>query len=84
MTTIPRHQGRFISLFICKRLPPYTLVGFDLTTHSFSLLGGMAGGDDTARVRRQGKTYIHLFILSWANLKKSFRQVFAEKTEIIT
>jgi hypothetical protein len=26
-------------IFIFKKLPPYTLAGFDLTTHSSSLLG---------------------------------------------
>jgi hypothetical protein len=30
----------FIYFFISKKLPPYTLAGFDLTTHSSSLLGG--------------------------------------------
>jgi hypothetical protein len=36
-----------IIVYLLKKLPPYTLTGFDPTTQSSSLLGGMAGGDDT-------------------------------------
>jgi hypothetical protein len=34
--------------FLIKNLPPYTLAGFDLTTHNSE------GGDYTTRSRRQG------------------------------
>jgi hypothetical protein len=34
------HSGNKRLNFFIKMLPPYTLSGFDLTTHSSSLLGG--------------------------------------------
>jgi hypothetical protein len=40
------------------KLPPYTLKGFDLTTHSSSHLDSMAGGEYTTRPRRQGHSRI--------------------------
>jgi hypothetical protein len=52
----------FRMLYICRglaldffqRLQPYTLVGFDLTTHSYIfIVSSVAGVDDTTRPRCQ-------------------------------
>jgi hypothetical protein len=48
------HLSNGVSRVFESYVPPYTLAGFDLTTHNSSLLGGsVAGGDDFT-------TYIYL------------------------
>jgi hypothetical protein len=42
-------------MYLFFKLPPYTLVGFDLTiSHSYS---SVSCGDDSTRPRRQGYFY---------------------------
>jgi hypothetical protein len=51
--TMKPPEGRLCqSITFILKIPPYTLAGFDLMTHSFSLL--VAGGDGTTILSRQG------------------------------
>jgi hypothetical protein len=52
---------------IIKKLPPYTLMGFDLTTHN------SADGDDTIRQRTQ--VYI-VYLLNFLNQNSKTRHFF--------
>jgi hypothetical protein len=52
-------RSYFFTFFIfLQKLPPYTLSGFDLTTHSSSLL--VAVGDETTRPQRRARAAFFL------------------------
>jgi hypothetical protein len=61
------------SVFFYKKLPPYIPAGFDLTTHSSSLLDSVAGGDHTARARLASVSFCRSCITNsraWWRLSK--------------